>query len=99
MKYLIGFVFGFLLTIGLIYGFESCSAQSEVFLKSVPANDVRSDYANASNRDGLAAILPSPTRTNGEYILYFDLGFWLPANKPLTVNVYGTILGGSNVLL
>ena len=84
----------------LLFCFFAWSAiAQERFIPSVGGMETVPDYLNASSLDGQFAILPSSTPTSGEYILYFDLGYMLPAKTPLPVNIYGDIPSGSNLFL
>ncbi len=95
IKFTLGFIA--LLAVAVISLFAICAFAQEKTLPSIAGMEVRSDYINASTLDGVSAVMPSPLPTGPEYILYFDLGYWLPKNTPIDVNVYGDIPAGSNL--
>jgi len=99
MKHIIRFTVGFvaMIIIAALCLFAICAFAQERFLPSIAGIDVVPTYQNASLHDGISATMISPIGV--EQVLYFDLGYWLPANTPIIVNIYSSIPPGSNLLL
>lgn len=94
------FVFTAAIILFFVFCFAvSAFAQGERFLPSIYNFEVAADYQNASARDGIEAVLPSPLPTGGEHILFFDLGYTLPANREILIRVYGDVPAGSNLFV
>jgi hypothetical protein len=84
-------------TLLFIIIFASSILAQERFLPSVAGINTVNAYQNASALDGVSATMPSPV--NCEYLLYFDLGYWLPPNTSITLNIHGDIPEASNLLI